>query len=133
MTDDEQRQVHALLDETRSLIDQVKQIRARHRAMRYFGLFDPGWPRLLCEIGQAWAMVNKAEQLVHQINRLMGKTGRVRWLGMGRTGWLCVQWSNGVYNGYLAFAYIAQERYVLAAMAGLCVLVTAAWRLPPAD
>jgi hypothetical protein len=133
MTDDEKLRLCALLDETGRLLYQTEQIRARIRAARYYGLFDPGWPRMLYELWRVRSMLNRAEQLLHQVNRLMGNTARVRWLGMGRTGWLCAQWSNGVFNAFWALYSFAQERYVVGLLSALCVLVTATWRLPPAD
>lgn len=54
------------------------------------------------------------------------------WLGMGRVGWLRVQFFVGVTNAISAVYAIEAGRWISAALSALCVLICACWHLPKA-
>jgi hypothetical protein len=53
-----------------------------------------------------------------------------RWLGMGRRGWIVLQWSVGIFNAVTMLLNLSQGHYVGAAISALCVAVTLDWSLP---
>lgn len=73
-------------------------------------------------------LLDRAERLADEARQLAAVP--VRWLGMGRAGWMRLQWAVGVGNAFGVFFHLARGALAAAAVSALCVLIVARWSLP---
>jgi hypothetical protein len=110
-----------LLDQIETLLD---------RSGRLVGPHLPRWRRVLGAIPAAY-LLRRVSGMMDEVNALHGQPRPAeKWLGVGRNGWLFWQFVIGVENAWSAIDAASQAHWVRMTVSGVCVFVTAFWRLP---
>lgn len=85
-------------------------------------------------LSRVQAKLERAQDLLARVEVLAGLAPRPRpaperWLGMGRSGWQCMQFAVGLWNAFW-FWHVLGSRPLMAALSLLGVAATALWRMP---
>jgi hypothetical protein len=110
------------------LLDRIEVLLAKAEAYDRPG--TPRWRRFLWAYPR-FLILNRVTNLLAEVAALDGKPQPAeKWLGMGRSGWLRMQFFFGVLNAWAAIDSAAKAHWIGAAVSFICVIVTAHWRLP---
>jgi hypothetical protein len=110
------------------LLDRAEVLLARSQA--YSNPNAPRWRRVLNAYRRAM-ILRRAGAMMDEVSALNGRPRPAeKWLGMGRTGWLVMQFGFGVLNAWSGIDSAMKGKWFLAAVSFVCVIVTAHWRLP---
>lgn len=121
MNDERQPRINLLLDRVEVLLAQAHAYSQPH-APRWRRVFN-GYRRLM--------ILARVEDLMSEVDALKGKPRPAqKWLGMGRNGWRCAQFSMGVLNAWSGIDSAWEGHWFGAVVSFVCVIVTAHWRLP---
>lgn len=75
------------------------------------------------------ALMDQADRLYAEARALADQPAR--WLGLGRTGWMRLQWMVGVGNAFGVFYRLDRGELLSAVVSALCVLIVARWSFSP--